>query len=202
MKKFFSILLTAALALVSVPSCGGGGDSYRGRMTAQQFKNGSHYFRLAAKSGTLEIHPDPDLQVPGSYEDKGVISKDDTTGTYVEEVAGQGGLARVGDGGTAGALNNRVDLKYSVICNGAGTPLEATLYLTLRNEPNGDDPITDFLDIDVPNRDDDNDQEIDEDGEGREPTSEVVISLFYETGTWSIAGGDNDDDTGILYVSY
>ncbi len=57
MKKFFSLFVTAAVALFGLTCCGGGGDSEAGMMTIKDFSNGAKKFVVYNRL-TLEIIPE------------------------------------------------------------------------------------------------------------------------------------------------
>lgn len=139
MKKFFSILLTAVLALVSVPSCGGGGDKEVAmRMTAEQFKAGSKYFEFWTSAGSLFVYPEsgePPYTADSEYTD--------AAGNKVKQVYAVQGTVKLGLKGDIYKAN----FAYTVTENAEGLPIEAVLSLGLRDPIEEDDELTQFLGI-------------------------------------------------------
>ncbi len=199
MKKFFSILLTAALALVSVPSCGGGGDKEASvRITADQFAACSKRIELTSSPGTLYIDFNS-ATAPYSF----LNEEPQADGTVEKQVFGVKGEIKLGSNGTS------VDALfiYTVIEDANKLPIEATLQLGLDDPVEEGDPLCDFLGIEgiAATPDDDNeDPEPDEDmnnGEGGEIKvfELVTIELKYESKTFNVTTA-NPMTTGVISV--
>ncbi len=185
MKKFFSVLLTAALALVTIPSCGGGGDKDASvRVTVEQFAAGSKRIELRTGNGTVFINPRS-----GSSPYPLDINTTDANGNGVKGKYGVGGVIKHG---TTNPTHEAV-FNYTVTYNAEGTAILAKLSITLTDTPDEEDPICDFLGIQ--GRADDNEQVDEPAGDPNNPnnqpvpTTAIEIELNYDTRYFKVTDG-------------
>lgn len=190
MKKFFSIILTAALALVSVPSCCGGGDKDEAvRVTVEQFAAGSKYIELRTGNGTVFITPRIGAS-PYPLD----INTTDADGNGVKGKYGVGGTVKHGTTNPS----HDATFNYTVTYNAEGVATKANLSITLTDTPDAEDPICDFLGIEGVVDDDDNDEEDptptpDPDNPNAAPaptpTTAIEIELNYDTRYFKVTDG-------------
>lgn len=137
MKKFFSIILTAALALVSVPSCGGGGDSHPTKITATEFARGAKYFMFAnGLAGTLFVCPDKNFP---SY-DPQVTATYPSGATLQETSSAVDGSIGIGAKGKTRAI-----FEYVCEYDEKGVPVKAILTISTWDNSADDDTLVNFF---------------------------------------------------------
>ncbi|MBE6417988.1 MAG: hypothetical protein E7033_05930 [Akkermansiaceae bacterium] len=181
MKKFFSILLTAALVLVSVPSCGGGGGSNPTRVTAPEFARGAKYIMLGnGLAGTLFIVPEKNYT---GYKPETISYHPNGEPQQEKTGAVQGSIGVGVKGGT--------DCTFGYVCNynEEGVPTDAELTISTIQSAQDKQTLVEFFNEATP---DDGEQAVDLRGV-------VTINIDYEAGAFTMkvrAGVDDDDAEG------